>query len=395
MKTSMIGKGIYSHLFRPPLQHLAWRSRANAVWLTLIAGLLATVTPARPALPGVSGQREVDVMQVNLYVGGGIDRAIALDPTDPNYFANLIGTVTGIYYEIVASDPSVRIQRVADEIGNQLPDLVSVEEASLIRLESPGDLVLGGSNPATNIVYDYLQILVSKLNAQGAHYGVAAVTIGMDVEMPMLNLQTGSYDDARLTDREAILVRTDLPPGQLRVKNPQGANFKNVIVTDAGLPLLYGWCAVDVSIRGRDFRYICAHLMTESAPQIQVLQAQELLAGPAKVKLPVLIVGDFNSDPFGRDGSGGLAHSCLIGAGFKDAWDVLHPGDSEGGLTWGHDEYLAEPSNSFDRRIDQVFYKGTIFMPTTIEVNDLWLDQNEPPFWASDHAAVTSNFLLR
>jgi len=35
----------------------------------------------------------------------------------------------------------------------------------------------------------------------------------LDVELPMLNLQTQTIDDARLTDRDAILIRTDLPPG--------------------------------------------------------------------------------------------------------------------------------------------------------------------------------------
>src|SRR5258706_315943 len=81
--------------------------------------------------------------------------------------------------------------------------------------------IFGGATPATNVVFDYLQMLVDKLAASGAHYAVAASTDELDVELPMLNLQTGTIDDARLTDRDAILVRTDLSPGQLRVSNPQ------------------------------------------------------------------------------------------------------------------------------------------------------------------------------
>lgn len=362
------------------------------VCVLLMAAWLMSVTQAQSSVTGVGGKRSVDVMQVNLYVGGGLQRAVALNPADPGYVTNLIATVTGIYYEIIASQPPVRLQGVADQIAARRPDLVSVEEASLIRLESPGDLIFGGTNPATNVVFDYLQTLVDALNARGAHYAVAAATYGFDAEMPMLNLQTGTIDDARLTDREAILVRTDLPPGQLRVTNPQGANFHNVVVTATGLPLLYGWCSVDVFIRGENFRYICAHLTEETAPEIQALEAQELLAGPANVNQPVLLVGDFNADPYGRDGS--FAYDLFPVAGFSDAWAVLHPDNLTGGLTWGHDEYLANPFVQFNRRIDLMFYRGANFVPQNSEPLDLWLNRTQPPLWATDHAAISAEFQL-
>lgn len=363
------------------------------LWFGLAAAL-ALVLPAQADQPfGPGGKRSVDVMQVNLCVGGNLHRAIALDPTDPNYVSNLVVTVTGIYYEIVASQPPVRLQGVADQIAARMPDLVSIEEASIIRLQSPGDLAYGGNTPATNVVFDYLQMLTDALTAQGAHYSVATVTYGFDVEMPMFNLQTGTIDDARLTDREAILVRTDLPPGQLHATNPHGGNFSNMVVTATGVRLPYGWCSVDVFVRGQNFRYICAHLTEETAPEIQVLEAQELLAGPANVALPVMIVGDFNADPFGRDGS--IAYGLFPAAGFSDAWAVLHPNIAADGLTWGHDEFLANPAASFDRRIDLVFYKGAGFVPTQANVVDLELDRTAPPLWASDHASLSADFLLQ
>lgn len=382
-RKNRIGRILFGALQRKPA----------AIWLLLGAALAWTTTAQADQPFGPGGKRGVDVMQVNLYVGGGVERAMALDPTNPGYVSNLIATVTGIYYEMVASQPPVRLQGVAEQIAAGMPDLVSVEEASLIRIESPGDLIYGGTNLATNIVFDYLQILTNALAARGAHYTVAARENEADVEMPMLNLQTGNIDDVRLTDRDAILVRTDLPPGQFHVANPQGGHFTNVLQFPAiGLTLERGWCSVDVFIRGRGFRYICAHLEEETAPQIQVLQAQELLDGPANVKLPVLIAGDFNADPFGRDGS--VAYALLPAAGFGDAWADLNPNNLYGGLTWGHDEFLAAPTVQFDRRIDLVFYRGNDFIPTQADVVDIGLDRTEPPLWASDHAAVSANFLL-
>lgn len=341
------------------------------------------------------GDREVDVMTVNLYVGGDISRIMALDPTDPYYMYALLATVAGVYEEIVASEPSVRLQTVADEIAARMPDLVAVEEASLIRVQSPGDLVVGGTIPATEVVYDYLKILVAELEAQGAHYQVVSTANEIDVELPMLvDPQTFAIDDVRLSDREAILVRSDLPHGQLRVTNPQSGNFANVIeIPGLGLAVERGWCSVDVAMRGRDFRVICAHTEEEIFPQLQAVQVQELLAGPAKTKQPVILVGDFNADPLHRDGS--YAYDLIPAAGFTDAWAKLHSTTPAGGLTWGHDEFLADPLTLFDRRIDFVFYHGKGLVPEHADVIDLTTGLLPSPRWATDHAAVYATFEIK
>src|ERR1019366_4246547 len=148
----------------------SWRTligalqRRPAAMLLLLATMLAMAMPAPAGQPiGPGGKRGVDVMQVNLFIGAGIDRVMALNPADPNYLSELVATVTGVYYEIVASQPEVRLRGVARQIADRMPDFVSVEEASLIRIQSPGDLVSGGTNPATDVVYDYLQILTNAL----------------------------------------------------------------------------------------------------------------------------------------------------------------------------------------------------------------------------------------
>ena len=364
----------------------------------LLLPMAITLALALPALAGQrfgpGGKRGIETMTVNLYIGTGTERILALDPADPDYVTKLVTEVTSVYYELLASQPPVRLQRVAAQIADRLPDIVAVEEATLLRNQSPGDLIVGGTSPATNVVFDYVELLVAALEARGAHYAVAATGNEWDIELPMLNLQTGTVDDVRQTDREAILVRTDLPRGQLHVSNPRSGNFTNVIVLPSlGISIVRGWCSVDVFCRGRVLRYICTHTEEETAPQLQVLQAGELLAGPARVNMPVMICGDFNSDPLHRDGT--VAYDTYTRAGFKDAWPILHRLDAAGGLTWGHDEFLADPARQFDRRIDFVFYKGATFAPVKADVFDMRLDGALPPFWASDHAAIGAAFLLR
>src|SRR5207237_6834892 len=131
----------------------------------------------------------------NLYLGSGTERVLALDPTDPAYVPNLIAAVTGVYYEILASQPQVRLRGVANAVAARRPDILAVQEASLIRNQSPGDLVIGGTNPATNVVFDYLQLLVEALAAQGAHYAVVSIVNEIGDERPMLKLQSGAIEN--------------------------------------------------------------------------------------------------------------------------------------------------------------------------------------------------------
>ncbi len=195
-------------------------------------------------------------MSANVYVGGDISRVMALNPKDPNYFGNLVTTVAGIYDDIVDSDPPARLHALAKEIVKRRPDIVAVMEASLIRVQSPGDLAVGGTTPATEVVYDYLQILVTELEALGAHYQVVSTANEVDVELPMLDSANGRIDDVRLSDREAILVRSDLSRDQLRVSNPRSGNFANVIEIPAlGLAVERGWCSVDVAMQQPEFPF--------------------------------------------------------------------------------------------------------------------------------------------
>jgi endonuclease/exonuclease/phosphatase family metal-dependent hydrolase len=153
-----------------------------------------------------------------------------------------------------------------------------------------------------------------------------------------------------------------------------------------------GWSSVEVFTRGERFRCICAHLEDDSLPEIQEAQGLELLAGPANTSAPVVILGDFNADPLNRTGT--TTYHPFIQAGFKDAWATLNPQDPAGGLTWGHDPSLADPSTDFVCRIDYVFYRGNQFTPTAAAVLDPQINLTSTPLWPSDHAAITATFSL-
>jgi len=332
------------------------------------------------------GKRQLDVLTINLYVGSEFSPVTSLNPSDPAFGPKLLAGVATIYGRIVASNFPVRADALAQQVARRLPDLIALQEVTLIRRQSPGDFIVGGSVPATSVEADHLAILLNALERYGAHYAVVSQVQDTDVEMPLPTSAT-TFDDLRLTDRDVILMRTDLPPGHLRATNPLGGNFGAFIPLPIGVNVLRGWCSIDVQVRGRWFRFINAHLeeaLPAGFPDIQFYQAAEILGGPANISLPVILAGDFNSDANGNYGP--TVYPLLVGpGGFQDAWSVARPGAL--GLTWGHDQFLADPSVAHVFRLDYVLYRGSIFHSEDAVTLDPMIG-SRPPLWFSDHSSL-------
>ena len=352
---------------------------------------LFTSTPAWSA-EDVGGKRDIDVATVNLYLGADVSPITALNPADPAYGVKLVTAVATLHARVLASDFPQRALALAQEIVARGPDVVALQEVSLLRRQSPGDAIIGGRIPATQVELDYLQILLDALHRYGGHYAVVSQVDNTDVELP---LATGpfTFDDVRLTDRDVILARTDLPPGQLRVGNPLHANFVASVPLPTDIVVKRGWCSIDVQARGRSLRVINTHLeeqLPPGFPNIQGFQAAELLAVPADVDTPVVLVGDFNSDANGNYSP--ATYAFLTGPGhFSDAWSETHP--NQPGLTWGHDEFLADKNHPFSLRIDLVLFRGDELDASSVAVVDPVI-RSAPPFWFSDHGAVLSTIRI-
>jgi endonuclease/exonuclease/phosphatase family metal-dependent hydrolase len=87
-----------------------------------------------------------------------------------------------------------------------------------------------------------------------------------------------------------------------------------------------GWTSVDATVRGsRKFHFVNTHLEAfdpeTQVPSVRAQQASELVApgGPATSKLPVVLVGDLNSDVKTEVKPGdGQAYRVMLGAGFRE-----------------------------------------------------------------------------
>jgi hypothetical protein len=201
--------------------------------------------------------------------------------------------VGNAWVQVVASNIPERADSIAAEIVNDQPALVGLQEVA--------SWSTGPSPDNTTVQYDFLKLILSSLEAKGAHYAPVIVHNDIDAAAPTLDHDSNLFY-VRLVDREAILARTDLPAADLKVANPQAnsfstlLNFTSLVLGPITVPR--SWLSVDAKVRGKVFRFITTHLETYST-DIQVAQAMELISGPADTSLPIVMAGDFNSDANG------------------------------------------------------------------------------------------------
>ena len=350
---------------------------------------LPTTLVAAPDRP--TDSQHITVMSRNLYLGANLDQAIAaIFSGNPDAISQ---AATATWASVMATNFPERAEVLADEIAHSQPHLVGLQEVSLYRT-GPPDTFSENPTPSRRVRLDYLEILLQELNERGLHYAPVAVTKNFDVENPG-ETAPGVLQDIRLTDRDVILARTDLPSSELKLSNVQTANFH----TNATLPIgnsgqfvtiWRGWGSVDVTSRGHKFRFINTHLEQEGFfSQVQIAQGNEVLSGPANTSLPVILVGDYNSR---ADGTGTPTYSNLTGAGFTDAWSVTHPGEL--GNTFGHEPLLLNTTVNLTQRIDLVLFRGSVSAVNADVVGDELGDRTPSGLWPSDHAGLMATLGL-
>ena len=362
--------------------------------LTLTIALILAVFVA----PVQARQAKLTVMTQNLYLGADLQPIFAA-----NDLTTLIGAVTQTFAAAVATNIPARMEAVAKEIADRSPDLIGLQEAAIWRSQTPSDFSfppLPAPN-ATTVEFDLLQLLLDGLAARGLHYTPVAIIQNVDAEAPALTPEGLCCRDIRLTDRDVILARTDLV-GDLEILNPQAHNFAiNLTVPFFGgtFTVPRGWASVDVRLKDTTLRFLTTHLETAS-PVIQVVQAIELLVGPANTLLPVVLVCDCNSSATGTGADVTPTYADLIHAGFIDAWTDAHP--SKAGFTCCQVATLTQPS-AFTERIDLVLFRGEFSVPSANRIGAAPIDRTpvvsppEPParLWPSDHAGVIATLNLQ
>ena len=330
-----------------------------------------------------------NTMTRTLYLGADLTPAI-LAPTLPDFIA-----ANGqILREVTANNFPVRAKGLAKEILRAKPDLVGLQEVALWRTAPVNFEVLTKGPSATTVRYDYLAELLAELNKGPDRYEVVVVQNEFDLEAPGDedgNPETGPFGadiNGRLTMRDVILSRRG---AGVDTKNAQSANFAtNLVVPVAGVPVTVkrGWTATDARVRGSGwFRFVNTHLEAFQ-PLVRQAQAAELVAptGPATSDLPVVLLGDLNSDDDTVEGADRLAYETLLAAGMveRSTDDPLSCCLKSSLLAVGKGGSEAD----FDHQVDHIMTRD----PDVVTLKDSQVSGIQPVngYWDSDHAGVFS-----
>lgn len=397
-----------SHQFVSPK-----RSRGTrAVLALLVAALGVTMIPgvADAAKKGKKKGQNVTVMTRNVYLGADLGPGLAANNLDQ--LADGAGEVVN---QVDRTNFPLRARALGAEIKKRKPDLVGLQEVALWRT-APDSLDVFPPK-ATEVEYDFLKLLLKQVNntkckkpkkgkAKCLRYKAVVVNEQFDFETPVNDTGdpnaglAGADRNARLTMRDVILVKQK---AGIKTREPSQGTFPVLLQVDvSGFPIdvTRGWTALEAKVRGSAwFKFVNLHHeafdssgsndtnLGTSVGRGEVREAQALSlvqsGGAATGKLPVVLLGDLNSDDDTVQPNGDhLAYNAYIANGFRpvDTSNPLSCCLSDPDLVGGS---LAD----FDHHIDHVmtnskkvkFKKG--FVTGRAPVNGLY---------PSDHAGVTS-----
>lgn len=302
------------------------------------------------------------IMTWNIYFGADLTPLINTTPEQ------VPQVVTKIFNQLQQTNFPARAKAIAKQICRRKPDLIGLQEVALWTVQSPKG----------NSVINFLDILLKNLKELGLSYNVVAINRNFRDRLP-----SSTGDIIGILDRDVILARCKSP---FKFSNIQENNFKTNLVVPIGnqpFTVLRGWSSVDISLYGKSFRLVNTHLEGESQ-EVRLAQGKELLKGPGSTELPLIFIGDFNSN---ADGMESPTYDMLIDAGFMDGWDISGKGP---GFTAFQARDLLNPISTLSKRIDLILLRNSFNVRKINTVGDRQRDRTPQGLWTSDHAGVAA-----
>lgn len=232
-------------------------TRSRAVVLTVFLGLLLT-----GASSSVHAKRTIRVMTYNIHVGVGMDKQLDL-------------------------------QRIADVINKERPDLVGLQEVDRgVERTQRKDEIIELAH-LTKMEYAFAH----NLDYQGGQYGVAILS-----KFPIGTIDHRMYQNKREAERRGMI-------------------------------------RIEVKIDGKVVNFVTTHLDYQYQDG-RLFEAEQMLDFLGTIKGPLIIVGDLNDEPTGS------AYKLILNQ-FDDAWLSSH--QTADGFSYPADKPI--------KRIDYVFIR--------------------------------------
>ena len=386
----------------------------------LLVGLGLLVVPVASAH---ATDDQLTVMSRNIYLGADVSVALELIPDMP-------AAAQFMWDQVAQTDFSRRAPLFAAELARDKPDVVAVQEATTWFCRPS---VFGSST----IIFDFTAQLVEATEAAGVEYVMAShdgeMAVNPGYSIPVLPTLTTVRDPQTFqpifgTDEaacgftigDALLVRADLAENVTAVGSGDFESKYAVVPVVFEIDRGYTW--IDLSLPQGSVRVVTTHLESvwdPGTPPVSANQARELVTVMDAWDMPLVVIGDFNSDPrdprrvdepnpgLQPDTTTGCeaqvtnptpgtadatcsAYWTMVQAGFQDIGpDSLDPANA----TWGASALLAGPdlgrlasetSNDvgFTDRLDYIFVKNGVSVVETDLIGETW--PNGEDMWACD-----------
>lgn len=330
--------------------------------LTLVALTLSSLL----ILPAGAGASEMKVMSRNLYLGADLI-GLGVYGSDPANLPAFKKAASGVWSTVEETDFPKRARGLARELKKEKPDVVGLQESALWRKsETPG----GKPN---KVVYDFTKTLLREAKRQGVEYRVVKSQDEFDFTAP-----TDSGFQVRFTQRDVLLLRVK---ARLKVSAVTAGRYSQIfsLPTPAGeANSRRGYVVASFTNRQGDRVRIANTHLEAYGDEIRTAQAKQLAGALDGSKIPLVVMGDLNSDP-SKDGAQAEAAKALLQIGTSSAFPAPVP-------TCCQAEKLNNQTSELSQWIDHILIRDLSATGQGVTGNKS--SDRIGGLWPSDHAGV-------
>ena len=398
---------------------------ATAAPVTATAPSAAT-TDVDAGLPTAAETGQITVMARNLYLGADVGVALELLPDMP-------AAAQFMWDQVAATNFDARVDLLAAEAAAAKPDVIGLQEATTWQcrphpwsgVATVFDFTAQFLAATTEAGVPYVVAQKDGERALNAGYSIPAIPFLTTVEDPETFQPLFGTDsaDCGFVIGDALLVRADLAGSVQAVGTAEYTTRYPVVPVVFTIDRGFAWA--DLAIAGTTVRAVTTHLESlwsaGSVPPAAE-QARQLVEDLASTTIPVVVVGDFNSDP--RDprpagdptnpgGQPDSSEACpaqvadpstqTADATCSAYWTMVDAGYADSGpdaqlavnRTWGAEGDLAGPNPErlevslaqgndagFTDRLDYVFTRNGATPVSARIIGNQWPDS--PDTWQCD-----------
>ena len=354
----------------------------------------------------------IKVMSRNLYLGADVGVALAKIP-------NMPAAAQFMWDQVQQTDFSKRKKILADQIRAESPDVIGIQEATIWYCKAnfwskKTEVFNFTQELLAELKGDYIIAEKNGVQANNPGYSIGPISFLTTVKDPETFQELFGQDkaDCGFQIGDALLIKKELAQYVNQVGNSEYESIYKVVPTIMEINRGYTWA--DITMQGTNVRFISTHLESlwdENKTPKAADQARQLIEDIKSTKSPIVLIGDFNSDP--RDPrpldapnpgeQPTVSEKCPAGATDCNAYKILRdagftdagPDASEASsYTWGMNALLTGPDSKrkvaaaamgnnfgFTDRLDYIFVKNGIEVATARTFG-----QGAP--YGSDHAGV-------